>query len=255
MILRRNRTPIAIVAEDEAVLRHELVSHLEKLWPELSIEGEAEDGIAALALIESIKPDVVFLDIQMPGLTGIDVARAIEGKSHIVFVTAYDSHAVAAFEQGAADYVLKPYDLARLAQAVARVRSKLEHEAPQSLERVLDEIAHLSAQKNPLRWIRASAGNDVRLILVDDVCYFQAETKYTTVATVDGDAIIRTSLKKLRDELDPDTFLSIHRSTIVNVNAIRKITRAMDGSMQILLKDRPERLSVSEANRHLFRMM
>ena len=255
MILRRTRTPIAVVAEDEAVLRHELVSHLGKLWSELSIQGEAEDGIAALALIESVKPDVVFLDIQMPGLTGIDVARSIEGKSHVVFVTAYDSHAVAAFEQGAVDYVLKPYDLSRLAQAVARLKSRIETEMPQSLDRVLDEIAHLSKQKKSLQWIRASSGNDVRLILVDDVCYFQAETKYTTVATVDGDAIIRTSLKKLKDELDPDTFLSIHRSTIVNVNAIRKITRAMDGSMQILLKDRPERLTVSEANRHLFKMM
>jgi len=255
MILQRRRGPIAVVAEDEAVLRDELIGHLRQIWPELSIAGVAEDGIQALSLFENLKPNVVFLDIQMPGLTGIDVARVIGDRSHIVFVTAYDSHAVAAFEQGAVDYILKPYEVTRLARAVARVRSKIEAEAPPSLKPVLDEIAQLATPKKPLRWIRASSGNDVRLILVDDVCFFQAEAKYTTVATPDGDAIIRTSLKQLKAELDPDVFLTIHRSTIVNFNAIRSVTRGIDGSMQILLKDRPERLTVSDANRHLFKMM
>lgn len=254
MILRRRRLT-AVVAEDETVLRDELVGHLNELWPELQIVGQAGDGVKALALIGRLKPDVVFLDIQMPSLTGIEVARQIGDDCHIVFVTAYDNHAVAAFEQGAVDYLLKPYDLTRLVRALDRVRERLATHSNPPLGQVLDEIARLAAPKKHLRWIKASQGSDIQLIMIDNVCYFQADTKYTTVATPQGDAIIRTSLKQLKDELDPDAFVSIHRATIVNVNAIRSITRSLDGSMQVILKDRPERLTVSDANRHLFKMM
>ncbi|AIT81033.1 LytR/AlgR family response regulator transcription factor [Novosphingobium pentaromativorans] len=251
---RRHRHT-AVVAEDEDVLREELICHLKQLWPTLKIVGAAGDGIKALSLVERFKPDVVFLDIQMPGLTGIDVARQIDGHCHVVFATAYDEYAVAAFEQGAVDYLMKPYDLARLAQAVERVRTRVDTESPASLEFVLDEISRISAPRKFLQWIKASVGNEIELIFVDDICFFQADTKYTTVATATGDAIIRTSLKQLRNELDPDVFIPIHRSTIVNIRAISKVSRGLDGSMQIQLKDRPERLPVSDANRNIFKMM
>jgi DNA-binding LytR/AlgR family response regulator len=250
----RGKLVRAIVAEDEKVLRDELVTHLAELWPALEILGSAKDGVEALALIQKRSPDIAFLDIQMPGMTGLEVARLAPDTCRIVFVTAFDNHAVAAFEQGAVDYLLKPYDLDRLRLALDRVQLRLETNRP-DIQQVLDELARISARKTYLRWLRASKGHDVRLILVDDVCYFQADTKYTTVATSDGEAIIRTSLKQLREQLDPDIFWAIHRSTIVNVGAIRGITRSLDGSMQVLLKDRPERLTVSEKSRHLFRQM
>lgn len=250
----RGRPVRAIIAEDEIVLRKELFDHLSRLWPELAIVGAASDGLEALAMIERLKPEVAFLDIQMPGLTGIQVAGQAAGRCHVVFVTAYDSYAIAAFEQGAIDYLLKPYDLLRLDKALERVRSKLEA-APPTLQSVLDELARVSPPRNFLRWIKASSGHDVRLIMVDEICYFQADTKYTTVFTARDEAIIRMSLKQLRAQLDPDIFWSIHRSTIVNANAIRSVTRGLDSSMHILLKERPERLSVSETSRHLFRQM
>ena len=250
-----SKRAIAVVAEDETVLRDELVAHLATLWPELRIEGLAKDGVQALSLIDRLAPDVAFLDIQMPGMSGIDVARQVSGRCHIVFVTAYDEHAIAAFEQGAIDYVLKPYDQARLSRAVERVRARTQSEAPASLERALDEFSRRTGGKKYLRWIRASIADEIRLILVDDVCFFLADAKYTTVATAAGDAIIRTPLKQLRDELDPDVFINIHRSAIVNVNAIQRVVRDSDGSMEVLLKDRPERLPVSESHWHCFRSM
>jgi DNA-binding LytR/AlgR family response regulator len=245
----------AVIAEDEAVLREELISHLKSLWPELAIDGVAKDGMQALTLIEKLQPDLVFLDIQMPGLSGIDVARQISGRCHIVFVTAYDEHAITAFDQGAIDYILKPYDLLRLSRAVERVRARMEVAPAASIERVLDEFTRLNGARKFLRWIRASVVDEIQLILVDDVCFFQADAKYTTVATARGDAVIRTPLKQLCEELDPDIFINIHRSAIVNVNAIRRIVRSPDGSMEVILKDRPERLPVSEAHRHNFKIM
>jgi DNA-binding LytR/AlgR family response regulator len=247
--------PTAVVAEDERVLRDELVGHLGKLWPELKIAGVAGDGIEALAMAEKLRPDVLFLDIQMPGLTGIEVARHVTGKVHIVFVTAFDEHAVAAFEQGAVDYVLKPYEMDRLSVAIARVRERLSEPPPNGLVEVLSELERIRQSQNYLKWIRASAGSEVRLILADDIVFLQADTKYTTVATVDGDAIVRMSLKQLIGQLDPELFVGIHRSTIVNIRFVRAVRRGLDGSMLLMLKGRPEMLSVSEANRHLFRMM
>lgn len=252
--MRAPTAPTALIAEDEAVLRDELHSHLAALWPELNIVAQADNGIEALRLLERHAPDVLFLDIQMPGLTGLEVARQAEGRSHVVFVTAYDAHAVAAFEQGAVDYVLKPYDAARIALALRRVKQRLG-QAPAALDVLLRELASVLPQREHLRWINASQGSNVRLITVDEVCYFQADTKYTTVVTADGPALIRRSLKELTEQLDPATFWPIHRSTIVNANAIAGVTRDLRGRIAVRLKQRPEKLAVSEAHEHLFRQM
>lgn len=248
-------SPTAVVAEDEPVLRDELVSHLRQLWPQLEIAAVAGDGVEALALVDRLRPDVLFLDIQMPGLTGIEVARQLNGRAHVVFVTAFDEHAVAAFEQGAIDYVLKPYELDRLSRAIERLQARLADPPSNALAEVLSELERIGRSQNYLKWIRASAGSEVRLILADDIVFFQADTKYTTVATVDGDAIIRMSLKQLLSQLDPELFVAVHRSTIVNVKFVRAVRRGIDGSMMLGLKGRTELLPVSEANRHLFRMM
>jgi len=244
----------AVIAEDEAVLASELHGHVTRLWPELKVYGVAKDGIEALAMFERHRPDVMFLDIQMPGLTGLEVAREIAGRCHVVFATAYDSHAVAAFEQGAIDYVLKPYDPARLEVAIRRVQQRLAIPPP-SLDHLLEEITRIAAPRSHLRWIKASKGRETQLILVDDVCYFRAATKYTSVFTQEGEALIRMSIKQLADQLDPEVFWTIHRSTIVNLNAVRGVTRAFDGATWLTLKTRPERLSVSDAHRRRFRNM
>ena len=190
----------------------------------------------------------------MPGLTGLEVARQIAGRCHVVFVTAYDAHAIAAFEQGALDYVLKPYSVERLALAVSRVRQRLGQQ-PAALDGVLRELAGAAAQRKHLRWINASKGQDVLLITIDEVLYFQADTKYTRVVTAGGESLIRTPLKELQDELDPAMFWAIHRSTIVNANAIAGVTRDFRGRVMVKLKSRSETLPVSDAHTHLFRQM
>ena len=246
--------PTALIAEDETVLRDGLRSHLAALWPELRIVGEAGNGFEALQLLDRLTPNLVFLDIQMPGLTGLEVARQIAGRCHVVFVTAYDAHAVAAFEQGAVDYVLKPYTVERLALAVSRVRQRLSS-APAALDDVLRELAAAAPLRKHLRWINASKGQDVALITVDEVLYFQSDTKYTRVVTATGESLIRTPLKELQDELDPACFWAIHRSTIVNANAIAGVTRDFRGRVLVKLKSRSETLLVSDAHTHLFRQM
>jgi DNA-binding LytR/AlgR family response regulator len=242
-----------LIAEDEDVLRAELRAHLATLWPELEVVAEAANGIEALHALDRHSPRVAFLDIEMPGLTGLDVARQIQGRCHVVFVTAYDAHAVAAFEQGVIDYVLKPYDGARLALAVRRVQERLKS-APPPLDGLLRELARAPAREY-LRWINASQGQEVRLITVDEVCYFQSDTKYTRVVTAAGEALIRRSLKELLEELDPHHFWQIHRATVVNANAIAGVSRDFRGQVRVKLKARPERLAVSEAHVHLFRQM
>ena len=246
--------PTALIAEDESVLRDELRSHLAALWPELRIVGEACTGFEALQLLDRLTPDLVFLDIQMPGLTGLEVARQVGGRCHVVFVTAYDVHAVAAFEQGAVDYVLKPYSIERLALAVKRLRDRIGS-VPAPLDSVLRELASIAPVRKHLRWINASRGQDVALITVDEVLYFQSDTKYTRVVTADSEALIRTPLKELQEELDPACFWPIHRSTIVNANAIAGVTRDMRGRILVKLKSRNEKLLVSEPHAHLFRQM
>jgi len=248
------RRPTALIAEDERVLREELRSHLADLWPELEIVGEAATGIDALGAVERRMPDVLFLDIQMPGVTGLQLARQVQGRCHVVFVTAYEAHAVAAFEQGAIDYVLKPYDAARLAVTIRRLKGRLAT-APRSLEGLLDELASVLPRREHLRWINAPDRDTVRLIAVDDVLYFQSDHGYTRVVTRDGESLIQRSLRELQDELDPSSFWPIHRSTIVNANAIAGVTRDLGGRVSVSLKSRAERLRVSEAHEHLFRRM
>lgn len=245
--------PTAVVAEDEATLRQQLVEQLGQLWPELAIVGEAADGIQALRLLDELRPDVLFLDINLPGATGIEVARQASGRSRVVFVTAYDQHAVAAFDQGAVDYLLKPISAARLFTAVSRLRERLAS-PPARVDHVLTQLG-VAPPRGTLRWINASVGQNLRLITVDEVAYFQADNKYTRVVTGDGEALIRKSLKELVDELDPQQFWQIHRSTLVNVAAIAGVTRDFRGRMLVKLKKRDDTLLVSDSYTHLFRQM
>ncbi len=244
--------PHAIIAEDEPLLREELAELLAALWPELEIAAQTGDGIATLQALDRHAPDVLFLDINMPGASGLDVARHASGRCHIVFVTAYDQYTLAAFEQGAADYLLKPLHAARLATTVARLKERIGRPAP-ALEGLLRELG--GSQRGFLRWINASQGQTVRVITVEDVCYFQADSKYTRVVTADGESLIRKPIKELSEELDPSSFWQIHRSTIVNVQAIAGVVRDLRGRTQVRLKRRPELLSVSEAYTQRFRQM
>jgi DNA-binding LytR/AlgR family response regulator len=245
----------AILAEDEPVLREELAEMLGTLWPELEIVGKVADGIEALRALDTHRPDVMFLDIQMPGLSGLDVARQAAGRCHIVFVTAYDQYAVAAFEQGAVDYVLKPFYAGRLITTISRLKEKMTA-PPVDLSRMLSLLsANGSGGRQHLRWINASRGNAVRLITVEEIVYFKADSKYTCVFTSDGESLIRKTIKELTDELDPSSFWQIHRSTLVNVNAIDSVLRDIGGRVQVRLKNRKELLPVSETYAHLFRSM
>ena len=245
-------TARAIIAEDEPLLREELAELLGSLWPGLAIVAETADGIATLQALESHAPDVLFLDINMPGLNGLEVARQASGRCHIVFVTAYDQHTLAAFEQGAADYLLKPVQAARLATTVARLKERIGRPAP-AIEGLLRELG--GGSRGFLRWVNASQGQTVRIITVEDICYFQADSKYTRVVTAEGESLIRKPIKELTQELDPSSFWQIHRSTIVNVNAIAGVVRDLRGRTQVRLKRREELLVVSDAYTQLFRQM
>ena len=247
--------PIAVIAEDEPVLRGQLKELLCSVWPELAVAAAAEDGFQAMHALREHAPDVLFLDIQMPGPTGLEVARHASGRHHVVFITAYDQYAVAAFEQGAVDYVMKPLSAERLAIACERVRARLSS-TPSNLDGLLDALAKRAAQASPyLRWINASLGADVKLITVDEVCYFQSDTKYTRVVTGEGESLIRKPLKELSNELDPAQFWQIHRSTIVNVNAIAGVSRELSGRYTVKLKNRTDSLPVSQQFAHRFRQM
>jgi DNA-binding LytR/AlgR family response regulator len=251
------KNPTAVVAEDESTLRAELIEQVTRLWPELTITGEASDGVQALRLLDELRPDVLFLDIQMPGATGLEVARQASGRSHVVFVTAYDEYAVAAFDHGAIDYLLKPLQPARLFTAITRLKQRLGS-APGDLGAMLDRLAALpaaAAARPYLRWINASIGQTLKLITVDEVVYFAADNKYTRVATQDSEALIRKPLKELVEELDPQQFWQIHRSTLVNATAIAGASRDFRGRMQLKLKDRSETLLVAESYTHLFKQM
>jgi DNA-binding LytR/AlgR family response regulator len=247
-------TPTAILAEDETVLRDELRQHLRELWPALRIVGEAATGVEALDLIERHAPDILFLDIEMPLLSGLDVAQQAQGRCHIAFVTAYDMHAVAAFETGAVDYILKPLERSRLRLAINRLQQRLGS-VPPNLDLLLRELTQAAAPRRHLRWINASVGQNTLVITVDEVIYFQADTKYTKVVTATHEALIRKSLQELQVELDPSIFWSIHRSTVVNANAIAGVSRDFRGRLSVTLKQRDERLSVSESHQHLFKQM
>ena len=250
------KEPSAIVAEDEPALREQLIEQLRALWPQLRIAGAAADGVEALRLLEEHQPDILFLDIQMPGASGREVARAAAGRCHIVFVTAFDQHAVEAFEQGAVDYLLKPVLPARLFATVSRLKERIGA-APIDSDAVESVIAQIgvSPARTALRWINASVGQNLRVITVDEVLYFQADNKYTRVVTGQGEALIRKPLKDLVDELDPQQFWQIHRSTLVNAAAIDRIARDMRGRMLIHVKGRADTLLVSDSYAHLFRQM
>jgi DNA-binding LytR/AlgR family response regulator len=249
------KPPKAVIAEDEPVLRSELKEMLAKLWPELMISAEAEDGIEAVHALHTHAPDILFLDIQMPGMNGLEVARQASGRCHVAFVTAYDKYAVAAFEQGAVDYVMKPFSPARLATTVGRLKAKLQT-APANLDGLLEAlVASTSMRKEYVRWITASQGNDLRLITIDEICYFMADNKYTLVATADQESLIRRPIKELVDEVDPAIFWQIHRGTLVNVNAIAGVQRDIGGHLRVKLKQRKETLPVSDPYAHRFKQM
>ena len=245
----------AVIAEDEAVLRDELRARVTALWPELEICAQVADGPAALAALELHRPHVLFLDIQMPGLSGMEVARQASGRCHVVFVTAHDEFAVAAFEQGAIDYVMKPFATERLALAIERMKARLSSQ-PADLEGLLETFAQRIARPRAyLQWINASLGNDLRFITVDEVCYFRSDAKYTRVVTAGQESLIRKSVRELAAELDPDRFRQIHRSIIVNLGEIAGIQRDLRGRIQVKLKRRTEALPVSDPYAPLFRQM
>lgn len=247
--------PTAVLAEDEPLLADELADMLKALWPQLRIVARVGDGVAALSAIEAHQPDVAFLDIRMPLLTGIEVARQIAGRCHVAFITSYDEHAVEAFEAGAMDYILKPPTPARLATTIGRLKTRLQ-EPPVDLRRALRDLVE-RAPDTPryLQWINASRGAAVRLITVEEILYFKSDHKYTLVVTADTEALIKKTIKELAGELDPTMFWQVHRSNIVNVHAIDSVIRDDHGNFALRLKQRPEKLQVSEAYHHLFRQM
>lgn len=236
------------------MLRAQLRARLADAWPELEIVAEAANGEEALAAADEKCPDIAFLDIRMPVLSGLDVARELAGRCHVVFVTAYDEYAIAAFDEGAIDYVLKPPSPERIAKVVARLKTRLAL-TPPDLTALLAKLAAPGDGAGRLRWIRASLGASMRLIAVDDVLYFRAEDKYTKVVTPDGEALIRTPIKELFDALDSEAFWQIHRGTIVNLKAIARVDRDWRGEPVIALKGRDEKLSVSRTFAHRFKAM
>jgi DNA-binding LytR/AlgR family response regulator len=249
--------PTALIAEDEPLMRERLKEQLAAVWPELEIVAEAPDGDTALAAFDAHEPDIAFLDIRMPGRTGLDVAALIGGECHVVFVTAYDQYAVRAFEAGAVDYLLKPVEPDRLAATVERVKRKLAT-PPADLSALLAELRASVARPGGggrLQWIKAAVGRQVKLIAIADVVYFQSDTKYTRVVLAQSEALIRTPLKDLLAELDAERFWQIHRSTIVNVEAISGVLREDAEKQFVLLKGRPEKLPVSRQFTHLFKQM
>jgi DNA-binding LytR/AlgR family response regulator len=250
-----------VVAEDEDLLRAALVALLHQAWPELEILAECSDGASALETIAERRPAVAFLDIRMPGLTGIEVARAaadVSPGTQVVFVTAYDQYAVEAFEHGAVDYLLKPVSRERLDATVQRLRARSQPPAPDVavLDALLQRLApRARPEAAPLAWVTASTGRETRLILLEDVAYFRADHKYTVVMTAQGEALLRTPLRELLGALDPAVFKQIHRSTIVNLKAVSSVIREDSGKGQLRLRNRPELLTVSQAFMGLFRGM
>ena len=235
------------------MLRAQLRTRLTQAWPELAIVAEAENGEQALALQRELEPDIAFLDIRMPVKSGLEVAEALAGACHVVFVTAYDEYAVAAFEQGAVDYVLKPVTTERIVKVIERLKQRLDR-PPADLATVIAQLEARDAG-GALRWIKASLGASMRLIPVDEIYYFHAEDKYTKVVSADGEALIRKTIKELFDELDPESFWQVHRGTIVNLRAIARVERDYRDQPLIILKHRPEKLTVSRTFAHLFKAM
>ncbi len=244
----------AIVADDEPLLRAQLKDALAATWPSLEIVAEAANGAEAVHAVREHRPAVAFLDIEMPVMNGLEAARLVGADAHVVFVTAYDRYAVEAFERGAIDYVLKPAAPVRLADTVKRIQARLAAPVP-AMDALVAELARRMPATAPqrLRMLQASAGNTVRLIDVDDVLYFQSDTKYTRVVTREGESLVKKTLKELLAELDPERFWQVHRATVVNVREIAAVTSDELGRRQVQLKGHPDRLEVSRSFAHLFR--
>ena len=270
----------AVIADDERLMREQLRARLAEVWPELQIVGEAKNGLEAVQLVAQQRPEIVFLDIRMPGLTGVDAARQIaqmeigddETLPEIVFITAYDQYAVEAFEQGVADYVLKPAERGRLQLTVDRIRRRLaQRSAPDAAAGTdpnvdaappMQQLLHkLAAQLNPaaapryLEWIQAAVGQAIQMIAVEDVLFFISDEKYTRVQTAQIEALIRKPIKELIDELDMNLFWQIHRSTLVNTKAIAGVSRDLRGRQLVAVKGHPEKLEVSRSFTGLFKGM
>jgi DNA-binding LytR/AlgR family response regulator len=263
------RRPRALVADDEPLLRRSLVRLLGEAWPELEVVALARNGREAVAMFEAQQPDVCFLDVHMPGLSGVEAARVINAngagrRAHLVFVTAHVEYAVQAFEQGALDYLVKPVEPARLADTVARLRERLRAAAPaDDIDALLDQLATRLRGSDPapaLRWIRASVGQALRMIAVDEIDFLRSDEKYTLIAWrgdagKPGEALIRTPLKDLVAQLDPAQFVQVHRSVVVNLRAIGHVVRGENETAQIHLRHRPEVLPVSRSYLHHFKQM
>lgn len=252
----------ALIADDEPLLRQRLASHLARAWPELRVVAVARNGREAVELFETHAPQVVFLDVHMPGQSGIDAARSMAGRTQIVFVTAYEQYAVQAFEQGAIDYLVKPFDEARLAQTVARLQARLTPPSAADvapldalLERLSAELRGRGPAPRHLQWIKASVGSTVRLIPVEQLHYLRSDEKYTLVVWDGGEALIRKTIRELADELDPERYVQIHRSVIVNLQRVTHVTRGLNETAEVHLEGRTETLPVSRSFLHLFRQM
>jgi DNA-binding LytR/AlgR family response regulator len=252
--------PTAILADDEDLPRAELRRMLAAAWPELDVVAKCEHGPAAIEALDAHRPDVAFLDIRMPGASGLDVARAASGRCHVVFTTAYDSHAVAAFDAGAVDYLLKPIDAARLAQAVQRLQERLRSRAAApELDALVAQLATRLAPRADapprLRWISASVGDVIKMFAVDEVLFFQSDEKYTRVVTAGDEAHVRKPLKEIAEGLDPAAFWQVHRGVVVRAGAIARAQRDEMGRITLQLKAHPEKLAVSQAYAWRFKGM
>jgi DNA-binding LytR/AlgR family response regulator len=251
--------PSAVVADDERLMREQIIDRLKEAWPELLIVGEASNGREAIAMVQSLQPDIVFLDISMPGMDGIETARALAGRAHVVFVTAHDQYAISAFEHGAVDYLLKPAEPERVALTCQRLRERLK-QAPDPMNEVLEQLSQrLGAgslkPREYMRWVQASVGANIRMIPTSDILFFRAEDKYTLVKTRGFEALIRKPIKELIEELDPDEFWQIHRSTVVRVDAVEQVSRDFRGHQIVHVKGSDEKLEVSRTFNHLFKQM
>lgn len=261
------KRPTALIADDEPLLREALARQLAQAWPELEIVAQARNGREAIRLFDAKCPDICFLDVHMPGLTGIEAARHIGRRAHLVFVTAYDHYAVQAFAQGVLDYLVKPVDQQRLAETVMRLKERLRVAEPATntealLQQLTEQLARLrgATGPEPLRWIRAQVGQVLRLISVDDIDYLRADSKYTLIAWrgdrgEPAEALVRMPLKELVVQLDPAQFIQVHRSAVVNLRAISHVRRGENETADIHLKGRTEVLPVSRNYLHLFRQM
>jgi DNA-binding LytR/AlgR family response regulator len=245
--------PSAMIAEDEPLLRTEIRTLLQTLWPQLHIAAEVSDGLEAIQALDRLAPDILFLDIQMPGATGIDVARHASGKAHVVFITAFDAYALQAFEQGALDYILKPITTERMKLTVERLQQRLR-EPPADLRGLTDLLKNaLNTEPRYLKWLTVPKGQDLHVVAVSDISYLRADNKYTTIVTRTTSFLCTSSLKEMKEKLDPSVFWQIHRSVIVNVGTIETIYRSFRGALEVKLKNRDELLPVSAAYAHLFK--